>query len=306
MLIYGVCNSRTHEPADRDSRLVPALRRFVPPRAIRCACLLLLLAAPAAGQGIRGRVLEDGGRSAVREAEVEIVSADGRWSGSGVTDSTGFFRVQTPRADVYRITVRHVAYQPWTSDTIRLGTAETVSLEIRLGRTALPIEPLVVTARSHPRLAEFDERRLNRTFGRFLTREDIEARGTNRTSELFRTIPGIQLVPVVRRNRTTSSGNMVAMRGGLGTCSPSIFIDGLSARQYPESTIDDMLSPSHIEGVEVYTSATTAPPRYNEGTGCGVILFWTRAGTDEDGRPWNWKRVAAGVAALGLIILLVR
>jgi len=310
VLISGVTIYRTHQPANRDSGSVPARKPFIPDLSTRrglaaCACALLCQAAAVEAQGVHGRVFDEA-RAPVHQAQVELVAADGRWSGRALTDTAGAFRIEAPRAALYRVTVTHVAFQPWTSDTLRVGSAEMLGLEVRIGRTAIPLEPLVITARGHPRLAEFDERRLNRTFGRFLTREEIDARGTNRTSELLRTVPGVQLVPVVRRGRNNAAGNMIAMRGGLGQCSPSIFIDGVSTRQYQDSTIDDMLAPSQIEGVEVYTSASTAPSRYNEGTGCGVVLFWTRPGDPTGGSPWSWKRIVAGLAAIGIVVLLVR
>jgi hypothetical protein len=309
------CNYGTLLTADRDSRTVPARSLFVPDRGTFCAgalpafllaAVLALAPADASGQGLRGRVVDEAGLAPVRQAQLEVESADGRWRGSTQSDSSGLFRIVVPRAAVYRVTVTHVAFLPWTSDTLRVGTAEMLLVEVRLGRTAIPLQPIVITARGHPRLAEFDERRLGRTFGRFLTREEVESRGSNRTSELLRTMPGILVQGVTRRGRTGPTGNLVVMRGGVGTCLASIFIDGVSTRQYPESTIDDMLSPSQIEGVEVYTSASSAPARYNEGTGCGVVLFWTRTGYDEEGRPWNWKLLGAAAAALGVIFLVVR
>ena len=315
VLMNRACNYGTLQPADRDSRAVPETRSFIPDggtfgaRALPgllLAAALWLTAADTSGQGLRGRVVDEAGLAPVAQAQLEVVSADGRWQGSTQSDSAGLFRIVVPRADVYRVSVTHVAYVPWTSDTLRVGTAEMLLVEVRLGRTAIPLQPIVITARGHPRLAEFDERRLGRTFGRFLTREEVEARGSNRTSELLRTMPGILVQGVTRRGRTGPTGNLIVMRGGVGTCLASIFIDGVSTRQYPESTIDDMLSPGQIEGVEVYTSASAAPARYNEGTGCGVVLFWTRTGYDEEGRPWNWKLLAAAAAAVGLIFLVVR
>jgi hypothetical protein len=66
--------------------------------------------------------------------------------------------------------------------------------------------------------------------------------------------------------------------------------------------LDDFLTPERIEGVEVYTSFSTAPAEFIYGT-CGVILFWTRPGGREGGDPWSWRKVLIGLGvAVGLIL----
>lgn len=308
MLTSCVYNYGTSQSALCDKLSVPHIRRFTPEGAAPLVAAALLVLAPQilAGQGLRGRVVDEAGLAPVAQAQLEVASVDGRWRGSTATDTAGLFRVEVPRAALYRLTVTHVAFRPYTSDTLRIGTGEMLNVEVRLGQTTIPLQPLVITGRRDPRLAEFDERRLGSTFGRFITREEINARGTNRTTELLRMVPGVHLQRGAQRGGMAASGNLIGMRGGLGLCSPSIFIDGVAVRQYAENTVDDMLSPGQIEGVEVYTSAVAAPARYNEGTGCGVVLFWTRTGHGDEGRPWNWKRLAAAAGALTLIFILVR
>jgi hypothetical protein len=96
------------------------------------------------------------------------------------------------------------------------------------------------------------------------------------------------------------------MRGTGGLCQPAIFIDGTYTALAQNVTLDDMLSPQMIEGAEIYNSVAAAPTQYRTGT-CGVVLFWTRRGSGEAGRPFRWREIAIGAAAaIGLILLIIK
>ena len=41
--------------------------------------------------------------------------------------------------------------------------------------------------------------------------------------------------------------------------------------------IDEFVLPSHVAGVEIYTTPSKGPPEYQSLAGmCGVILFWSK------------------------------
>jgi hypothetical protein len=238
-------------------------------------------------------------------AEISVIHADGAARIQAVTDSAGRFRVGVSGPGEYRLRVRHVAYTAIDSDPVRVGPGETVRIEIRLAETRIPVEPLIVTVRTtDSRLAEFHERRLAANSGRFITRADIERRPTARTSDLLRSVPGVTVVGVQMPGRARTR-YLIRMRGAGATCEPAIYIDGQAVRQLTESTIDDLLEPSVIEGVEVYTSSATAPARYAAQGSCGVVLFWTGAGQAE-AKKWSWKQIIGGAAiAVALISALL-
>lgn len=277
---------------------------------MRCVVPLLLAglqlgagAGVSRAQAVRGIVIEVGTRGPVSAAEVVVLDASSREQGRALTDSVGGFRIRVPGEGRYAVRVTHAAYMTYLSDGFGVGAAETVSVEVRLGQAVVPLDPLVVTARSSTRLAEFHERRTTNAFGRFITREDIERRASPRTTDLLRGMPGVSITPVRVRGRTS---NLISMRGTMGGCEPAIYVDGLPVRQNVQSTMDEILPPDVIAGVEVYTSSAGAPARFTNPTGCGTILFWTRTGDEAEGRRLTWTRAAVGVAALGLILLLVR
>jgi TonB-dependent Receptor Plug Domain/Carboxypeptidase regulatory-like domain len=262
-----------------------------------------VLAGPAAtgAQIVRGVVVEAETRTPVRDAVVELLGVDAHALASDRTDSAGVFMVTAPQGGAFIVRARHPAFVASAGDSVRVAAGEMIRVELRLGRTVIPLDPLIVTARSSGPLAGFEERRRASSFGRFLTRAQIDARGAGRTTDLLRGMPGVTLAPV--RGRSTRV--LVRMHSGLGVCSPSVWIDGVQVSQLPESTLDDMLSPGAIEAVEVYNSVSSVPPQFVSGV-CGAMMFWTRRGDETEGEPWRWKRVLAGAGAALVLFLLIR
>jgi Carboxypeptidase regulatory-like domain/TonB-dependent Receptor Plug Domain len=267
---------------------------------------LLCVPTGASAQVLLGLVREDSSRAPVAGAEVILFDVDDQQTGNTVSDSTGRFRLAAPFAGRYTIHVNHVAYTSFVSDIVEIGNSETVEIEIRLGRAVIPIEPLVVTARSREsgRLSEFHQRLREKTFGHFVTRMDLERRAHARVSDVIRTIPGVTMQAVRARRQSGPERYIIAMRGSPGLCEPAIYIDGVIVRQQIDGTVDEMLTPDMLEGVEVYTSTVGAPSQYVQTGACGVVLFWTRQG--DTGAKFSWKRLLAGVGAIAAIILILR
>ena len=119
-------------------------------------------------------------------------------------------------------------------------------------------------------LAEFRARRKSSGSGRFLGPEDLLKRPPFRTVDLFRNMPGVQVIP-------SGSGDRVTMRGSLkrGRCTPSIWVDG--APIVSSDDIEFIVPTDFVRAVEVYSSAMTAPAQFSGWSDCGVIVFWTGA-----------------------------
>ena len=66
---------------------------------------------------------------------------------------------------------------------------------------------------------------------------------------------------------------MVASEG----CVPTLFLDGVQSPIF-NGTIDDLVDPSDVEGIEVYAHSSSVPIQFSYGNGCGVIVVWTRRG----------------------------
>lgn len=270
--------------------------------------LLTLFASPVDAQTIRGVVLDEEARlrpgalpenRGVAGAEVEL-RRDGRRAGAvTLTDTLGRFTLTAPGVGTFGLRVTHPAYLAHESEGIELGEGEILSLEIRMGRNVIPLEPLVVTARMSSLMAGFHQRRTSGGMGTFLTREEIEVRGAAKATDLLRGMPGVRI-----EFERWGIGPSIVMQGGFGLCEPAIFVDGIETVRSSGvgSSLDDYLTPERIEGIEVYTSFSTVPAQYQSGM-CGVILIWTRPGERGEGEPWGWKRMLLGfAAAIGLIL----
>lgn len=259
------------------------------------------------GQTIRGTVVEvddsEVGQQRVGRpvvgATVELLDEGRRLAGTTLTDTLGVFILPAPGAGTFGLRISHPSYLAYEAGGIEVGRDETVSLEIRVGRNAIPLEPLVVTARVNALLAGFHRRRTGGGSATFLTREQIEQRGATLATDLLRGVPGVRL-DFVRWGR----GPDIVMQGGFGSCTPTIFLDGVELVRTvgAGSSMNDYITPDRIEGIEVYSSFSTVPAQFRAGM-CGAILVWTRQGGGDEGEPWGWKRVLGGLAlAVGLVL----
>jgi hypothetical protein len=271
------------------------------PLRILLVSALLAVPVPLLAQTVRGVVVEDATRVPIAGALVELVTPAGERLAAAQTTGDGAFQLRLRRPASFIVQLSHLAYATVHSDTISAAAGEVLTVEVRMDRTVIPLEPLVVTARRDSRLSGFYERQQRPGFGRFITREEIERQpAMYRTTDLLRMMPGVE---IVRAGNAAVPVHLIAMRGGTGRCLPTIYLDGSIVRQFEFSGVDEMLSPSMIEGVEVYTGIGGAPASLAPRGNCGVVAFWTRSG--ERGR-WSWKRLAAGVGVVGLMILLTR
>jgi hypothetical protein len=271
------------------------------PHVVVWAVLAVLAPSVAYAQIVEGTVVADSSGGPIAGAAIVLAPAvDGR-SLETRTDSLGMFSLAVAAGEAYKLRVRHPGYIPYDADLTGVGSGEIVALEVRMGTDAIPLEPLVVTAQADARFAGFERRRRAYGSGRFLTRQELEARGAARTSQLLRGTAGLTFREVGR-----GRGTLVLMHSGLGLCSPAIYIDGQRADQTRDATIDDMLLPSMIEAVEVYTSSTGIPAQFGA-EACGVMAFWTHRGDRSQGGPWQWKRALIGLgSAAVMLILLIR
>jgi hypothetical protein len=263
---------------------------------ILLGCALLMPAA-AGAQTIHGVVLEDEARTPIAGVQVDLLALDGTSVATAATDDEGEFLVRTRQAGRYTLRFTHIAFRTVHSDTLQLRSGEGVSVEARMAAAIIPVEPLVVTARTSAGMSGFHERRRRGGFGRYITRSDIETRPTMRTSDLLRTVPGVTVVPA------GPGSNMILMRGGLGRCTPTIYIDGVPIRQFPGSGVDELLMPDFLEGVEIYTGLSAPAPIHSRGN-CGVVAFWTRS-SEGTGR-WSWKKLGIAASAFLALVLLTR
>jgi hypothetical protein len=287
--------------------------------------LVGLLVAPVAAhaQAIHGVLVEDDTGEAITGAHVELVASDGHTVASTRTGGDGAFLLRLRRAGAFTVRLTHLGYTSVESDTVVVDPHETLSVELRMARAAIPLEPLVVLARADARRAGGFYERMQRpgAVGHFVTRERLERRRGVWITNIVGEVPGVYLRQVFCHG--SPCGHLITMRGmGVGPvrtpphqdepdaspgvaltasdqCAPTIYVDGL--RMEEGETVDAFLRPDNLEGVEIYTRGSSAPYPLLARDACGVVAFWTR----EDGLSrFTWKKLGAWVGGIAVVFAL--
>lgn len=186
-----------------------------------------------------------------------------------ISDSAGTYRFSDVAPGEVRVLMRALGFQPMEAlVTIRADT--TSLLNFVLQRVAdLPVVDVVAEGvrRGNERMLGFHMRK-STGFGRFITREQIEAkRNVSDARELLRGTPGVRLL---------GKGVQMASSGS-SRCVVQYFVDAVHVTG-PAADFLSTFRPADIEGIEVYRGPAETPPEFSRGgAGCGVIVLWTRA-----------------------------
>lgn len=236
------------------------------------ALLLLSLACPQLlrAQTLEGTLLDDRTGQRIWAGTVTLLTADSAEVVSTRTDRGGKFVLHARGPGTYRVRAERARFTPAMSAPMELKEGDTIHVQLLLLRSAVVLNPLVVHAPRRLRgpLGDFYDRLNRMPWGKFVTREEIERRPGSRATDLLRRISGVQLVPA-----RGSFGSHVLLRG---TCHPTVFVNGTRVPLVMGMTIDDLVSPTMLEGIEVYKNAIEVPAQYGLDVDCGAILLWTR------------------------------
>lgn len=201
-----------------------------------------------------------------------------------VADESG--RVTMASApDSLRVSVRRIGYAPFDG---RVGRGASGEFEVRLPPIAQRLGTVTVMgSRVSPmlELRGFYDRMLRTQRGafngEFITPEELETRPNLRATDV---LYGRRSIRVARDDR----GRAFAL--GRADCTPSVFLDGVHLMRDSVSVgnkkklvtlIDELVPLSALAGVELYASASTAPPELQPAVGaaeeasCGILVFWT-------------------------------
>ncbi|MFO7895029.1 MAG: carboxypeptidase-like regulatory domain-containing protein [Longimicrobiales bacterium] len=270
---------------------------------------LLMAADGAAAQALTGRVFDGTSGEAVAGAEVAVLGDDVAPIGLAVSDSAGAFHIPLGDAGSYRLVATAVGYDSLSVDSIAVGDAEAVWVELRLGPRPFDVEGLTVVARRPTgplSLREF-YRRLDRYeqyggSGVVLSREALDrhiaqtgASVLARESIHVREVTGLGGGIIVKRR--------TARFGQSQWCTPAFFLDG---NRVDGQTIRSIPA-SDLLGIELYRGVGDIPAEFMTAPGatsCGVVLAWSRrdAYPDSGGptRPLTYGVYADGAKDKGL------
>lgn len=259
---------------------------------LAAAAASVLAAAPAAPAQtlVRGILLDAASGGPIPEGMVVISANRGRWQRAVRTDSVGGFEFQDVSPGPYRLRASRVGYRDAVGD-LALSADSVVDLEVRLAVASVVLAPVTVTSRStrdvSPVLRGFYQR-MERGAGRFISREEIEARNPVRITDMLRNIPNLRASP----QRAGPGGSSFSQGSNSDRCSVVFFVDGMrinepamagmraGARHDP--AIDDYVNPQEVEGMEIYRGESDTPAEFTtRWVQCGTVVIWTRRGFRE-------------------------
>lgn len=235
---------------------------------------------------VQGRVLDARSSEPVPGATVVALDSYGDRIARRVTDESGSFAFEVRRRNVLRLRAGGFGYETVTTPDLHLDENDFFLLELFLDVDAVPLAPLEVVARSARRierspLFENFDHRVERGFGSYFTRDDIERIEPHRVTDLLTRIPGVHLSGSgVGHRRILSIGRHQMGTGG-GACQVQIYMDGnlVTRRGTGDVSVDELVTPQSLEGVEIYRGLSTVPPEFlNPNSDCGVVALWTRRG----------------------------
>lgn len=218
--------------------------------------------------------------------EVLIINTDLK----AITNDSGVYEFLAAPTGKLRLVARRIGFEPEEgSVSLQSNLHKQVDFSLKGMPEALN-SVMVREAGGLGRMNEFWARRMNGN-GAYITRDDIERRRPQRPSDLLRTVSGVRVVlgdggfdhPVIAMSR-----NAIVTGGGRSVspqCRVTYYVDG-NYVAVGTFHMDDM-TPSVIEGIEVYRGPSETPPRFRQrDTACGVIVIWTRdPSRREPGRP---------------------
>jgi hypothetical protein len=189
------------------------------------------------------------------------------------TDAFGTFQLWTADVDTATIQVRRLGYSP-VDALLKAHGHQWDTVVVEMDRGGVTLNTVNVNEAANRRaigLRDFEKRRAV-GLGQFVTRQEIEAKATNRLTELLRTKRGVRVVRV----RSGLNGIRFALHASdRRGCEPAVWLDGQRA---PGLEIDELL-PFDIEAIELYETFASTPSEFTTGVSatCGTIVIWTRS-----------------------------
>lgn len=241
--------------------------------------VLALAARSTDAQQIRGRVVDVASDLAIAASKVELLDRAANALTFVLADSGGHFEITTPNAGRFRLRASRIGYSETVTKPFDVFGGETVQLELRLAVSAVPLEPLRVTARGRTPSVYLEHsgfyQREQHGVGNFLTRYEIEKRGGSLLTDALRSLPGVRL------RRVDRIGQQMDIHLRNMRCPPTVYLDGAIVRlggpARPDNLpFDDLVLLSDIDGIEVYAGPGEVPAAFNRAAHCGVVVLWTR------------------------------
>ncbi|MBI3789284.1 MAG: TonB-dependent receptor [Gemmatimonadetes bacterium] len=223
-------------------------------------------------------VIEDSLGAPIIDAEIAILGTSLRTRSS----TGGTWRIGGIEPGPVLLSARRVGYLPQTI-TVHVKSGESRAMDLTMQPMSkapfqLPEQVIFTTPRPMRSVfhGAFYQRKATYPGGTFYTREDILQLKAVYTSDVFRTTPGFY------QSRDRRGQTQWVVRGvtTAQACPIRFFIDGVNVPLNGMS-IDELVQPSDIEGIEIYKGLSTVPAEFSgrsnqDDSRCGVVAVWTR------------------------------
>ncbi len=190
-------------------------------------------------------------------------------SGTTVTDARGRFDLDSLPSGTGTIEARYLGFEPKQA-VVDLAPGRTDTVHVVMSKTVKVLAAVRVYAdrATTAKLREFEARRKH-GIGRYYTDLDIAKARPMLLTDFFYLVPGIRVQSQSGLDYQLLSTQSASIRG---PCAPDVWIDGV--RMDTGFSVNEMVRPDQVAGIEVYDAAST-PPEYLVGA-CGAILIWTK------------------------------
>lgn len=261
--------------------------------ALAFALALGAIPGSASCQALRGLLRERDTELPIELGTVVLVSVAGDSVASTLTGENGYFAVSAKNPGRFYLVASALGYRSVRSERMELEDGVERIVQLHLALRPLPVQGVVVEADAVP--AEVPELiasgfydRLREGHGEFLTPEAIAAHPGAYTTQLFREMTLVYLMPM-REGGIGPWSDRVMIRKGLlrrglrggeitrGLCEPYVYVDDVLRELSPGESLEDLVPKGTLEAVEVFEAPWGAPLRYFRNKDCGAILLWTTA-----------------------------
>jgi hypothetical protein len=190
---------------------------------------------------------------------------------SEVSDAAGAFTLDSLPAGTRALEVRALGFVP-AHVVLDLKGGSVLTEDITLTTRVAVLDAVTVYGKAPKRgeAGAFVDRS-HGMFGKFFTGDQVAQSGVTSLPELFRMVPGLRV--------TQASGSMMTTVLSRGEkfdtpCMPDVYLDGMYIDEGAMS-LDNLVRPSEIGGIEVYVDQNTVPVQFKRGS-CGSIVIWTK------------------------------
>ena len=182
------------------------------------------------------------------------------------TRADGHFRLAGLPAGTFSVEARAIGYDPQRA-AVDLTSKKEASVRLVFVKRVNELSRVVVMGKPSNRIHDLDEflTRARSGMGHYLMGGDERLKSAFAVTDAMRSIAGVNIVP------SGQFGNVILLRG---RCTPGVYVDGVEMHDGYQS-VDDIVPPQQVAGIEVYTGLGEAPMQYNT-NGCGVVLIWTK------------------------------